>query len=272
MAIAAPDPTVRPGLRAPGAAVPADVPGVDLLQSFLTPGPVPLGDGPRARDATSTDPVRRPCARRAVVPRRSSRRACWRRRRCRRPSFEATFPIMAGLMWSGPSTRCTRRRSRRATSPSATSPGSPSGCLGRHDLHRRSSSLFGAADSPLIVLAIPAAVLTGLAFAAPIAAFSATQRTPEKFAAMFRFGITPLFLFSGHVLPGLEPAACIRADRLGDAAVARRRADRGAGARARSATTPLAGRSSTSRSSARHRRDRRRPGPSGRSSRRLVRG
>jgi lipooligosaccharide transport system permease protein len=61
--------------------------------------------------------------------------------------------------------------------------------------------LFGAAESPLIVLAIPAATLTGLAFAAPIAAFSATQKTPERFAAIFRFGITPLFLFSGSRCP-----------------------------------------------------------------------
>jgi lipooligosaccharide transport system permease protein len=60
---------------------------------------------------------------------------------------------------------------------------------------------FGAAASPLIVLAIPAAALTGLAFAAPIMAFSATQRTPEKFNAVFRFGITPLFLFSGTFYP-----------------------------------------------------------------------
>jgi lipooligosaccharide transport system permease protein len=61
--------------------------------------------------------------------------------------------------------------------------------------------LFGAAESPLIVLAIPAAVLTGMAFATPIAAFSATQKTPSKFAAIFRFGINPLFLFSGTFFP-----------------------------------------------------------------------
>jgi lipooligosaccharide transport system permease protein len=61
--------------------------------------------------------------------------------------------------------------------------------------------LFGAAQSPLIVLAIPAAVLTGMAFAAPLAAFSATQKNPDKFSAIFRFGITPLFLFSGTFFP-----------------------------------------------------------------------
>ena len=40
-----------------------------------------------------------------------------------------------------------------------------------------------------------------MAFAAPIAAFSATQQTPDKFNAIFRFGITPLFLFSGTFFP-----------------------------------------------------------------------
>jgi lipooligosaccharide transport system permease protein len=74
---------------------------------------------------------------------------------------------------------------------------------------------FGASRSGLIVVAIPAAVLTGLAFTAPIMAFTATQRTPDRFAAMFRFGITPLFLFSGtfypiESLPGLlQPVAWI---------------------------------------------------------------
>jgi len=62
-------------------------------------------------------------------------------------------------------------------------------------------AVFGAVASPLILLAIPAAVLTGLAFATPITAFSATQRTPEKFNVLFRFGITPLFLFSGTFFP-----------------------------------------------------------------------
>ena len=42
---------------------------------------------------------------------------------------------------------------------------------------------------------------TEMSFAAPIAAFAATQRSPEKFAAIFRFGITPLFLFSGTFYP-----------------------------------------------------------------------
>jgi lipooligosaccharide transport system permease protein len=62
-------------------------------------------------------------------------------------------------------------------------------------------TLFGAARSPAILLAIPAAVLTGMAFSAPIAAFSATQQNAEGFNILFRFIINPLFLFSGTFFP-----------------------------------------------------------------------
>jgi len=59
----------------------------------------------------------------------------------------------------------------------------------------------GAAASPLVVLAVPVAVLTAMAFAAPIMAFTATQTGDGGFNALFRFGITPLFLFSGTFFP-----------------------------------------------------------------------
>jgi lipooligosaccharide transport system permease protein len=61
--------------------------------------------------------------------------------------------------------------------------------------------LFGAVAGPGAVLAVPAALLTGLAFAAPIAAYSATQRDANGFNALFRFGVIPLFLFSGTFFP-----------------------------------------------------------------------
>ena len=62
-------------------------------------------------------------------------------------------------------------------------------------------TLFGIPRSPLALLAIPAAVLTGVAFAAPIIAFSATRHNDSGFAALFRFIINPLFLFSGTFFP-----------------------------------------------------------------------
>ena len=60
---------------------------------------------------------------------------------------------------------------------------------------------FGVPRSPLALLAIPSAVLTGLAFSAAIMAHAATLKTTENFNVMFRFGLTPLFLFSGVFFP-----------------------------------------------------------------------
>jgi lipooligosaccharide transport system permease protein len=62
-------------------------------------------------------------------------------------------------------------------------------------------TLFRIPQTPLALLAIPAAVLTGIAFAAPIIAFSATRTNDSGFAALFRFVINPLFLFSGTFFP-----------------------------------------------------------------------
>jgi lipooligosaccharide transport system permease protein len=60
---------------------------------------------------------------------------------------------------------------------------------------------FGVPQSALVVLAVPAAVLTGLAFSAPILAYAATLESSSNFNVLFRFVITPLFLFSGVFFP-----------------------------------------------------------------------
>jgi lipooligosaccharide transport system permease protein len=60
---------------------------------------------------------------------------------------------------------------------------------------------FGATQSAWVVLAWPAATLTGLAFAAPIAAWAVTLQTETSFAYLFRFGMMPLMLFSGTFFP-----------------------------------------------------------------------
>jgi lipooligosaccharide transport system permease protein len=60
---------------------------------------------------------------------------------------------------------------------------------------------FGTVHSALAVLAIPVGVLTGLAFAAPIAAFAAAQQNDTGFSTIYRFGLIPLFLFSGTFFP-----------------------------------------------------------------------
>jgi lipooligosaccharide transport system permease protein len=61
--------------------------------------------------------------------------------------------------------------------------------------------LFGATDVPHAIAMWPAAVLVGFAFAAPIQAFAATQSNDNFFAALFRFVILPMFIFSGTFFP-----------------------------------------------------------------------
>jgi len=60
---------------------------------------------------------------------------------------------------------------------------------------------FGALTSPLALLMWPAAILTGLAFGMPMAAWTATQQRESSFPILFRLVITPLFLFSGTFFP-----------------------------------------------------------------------
>ncbi len=116
-------------------------------------------------------------------------------------AFESTFPVIGGMVWN-----------RRYHAMHATPLRPADIALGQLGWIATRVTIvatifvvvmvaFGAAASPLVVLAIPVATLTGMAFSAPIAAFAATQDEMTKFNAVFRFGITPLFLFSGTFFP-----------------------------------------------------------------------
>jgi lipooligosaccharide transport system permease protein len=69
---------------------------------------------------------------------------------------------------------------------------------------------FGAVRSPAVIAALPAAMLTGLAFAAPVEAWAITQNKDSGFAVVFRFVLIPLFLFSGTFFPVTQLPAWIR--------------------------------------------------------------
>lgn len=51
--------------------------------------------------------------------------------------------------------------------------------------------------SPLVVLTLPAAVLIGLAFATPVAAWAVTLPDPSPVGNLFKWVVMPLYLFSG---------------------------------------------------------------------------
>jgi len=60
---------------------------------------------------------------------------------------------------------------------------------------------FGAVSSPLALLVPLAAVLLGTAYSAPVAALAAAVKSETMFPTLFRFGIVPMFLFSGAFFP-----------------------------------------------------------------------
>jgi lipooligosaccharide transport system permease protein len=72
-------------------------------------------------------------------------------------------------------------------------------------------SLFGAVRSAWVVAAVPVAVLTGLAFATPLDGFAVSQKkNDQSFNVIFRFGMIPLFLFSGTFFPIAQLPGWIR--------------------------------------------------------------
>ncbi len=60
---------------------------------------------------------------------------------------------------------------------------------------------FGTVHSWWAILALPAALLTGISFAAPLVAFSATRENEQSFTLIYRLLVIPLFLFSGTFFP-----------------------------------------------------------------------
>jgi Nod factor-specific ABC transporter NodJ protein len=60
---------------------------------------------------------------------------------------------------------------------------------------------LGATRSLSVLLTIPAATLTGLAFAAPTAAWAARAANPEAVGKLFKWVVMPLYLFSGTFFP-----------------------------------------------------------------------
>jgi lipooligosaccharide transport system permease protein len=122
-------------------------------------------------------------------------------------AFEATYRMLDGLHWR----RTFHAMVASPIEPRAVAVGNLAWIAARLATVAIAFSvvvlLFGAARDPLLVLAMPVAVITGMAFAGPIAAYAARIQTPDNFNALFRFGITPLFLLSGTFFPldGLPP-------------------------------------------------------------------
>jgi lipooligosaccharide transport system permease protein len=114
---------------------------------------------------------------------------------------ESTYPVLGSVKW------------RRTYYAAGSTPLRPSDLLHGHLLFTTMRlvmncavfmavmAAFGAVKSPSVLAALPVAVLTGLAFATPIEAWAITVMKDTSFAMIFRFGMIPLFLFSGTFFP-----------------------------------------------------------------------
>ena len=123
---------------------------------------------------------------------------------------ESTYPVLGSVKW------------RRTYYAAAASPLRPADIFHGHLLFTTMRlamnsaiflvvmAAFGAITSPWVLAALPVAVLTGLAFAAPIEAWAITVVKDTSFALVFRFGMIPLFLFSGTFFPVTQLPAWIR--------------------------------------------------------------
>jgi len=116
-------------------------------------------------------------------------------------SFESSYPVMAGIRWtrSFHAMLATPLRIRDVVLGHQLYVASRVGVVAA--IYLAVLTAFDAIRSPLALLAWPSAVLLGLAFSAPVAAFAAWLQRDEGFNALFRFGIMPLFLFSGTFFP-----------------------------------------------------------------------
>lgn len=126
---------------------------------------------------------------------------------------ESLWPVMGGFKF---------QRTFHAQAASPLSPAEITGGLVLWQTTRSTIAATGVAAvlavfegtrSWGLLLAIPFGGLTGVAFAAPISAWSATRQREGSFPSILRFVIMPLFLFGGAFYPvsqlpdWLEPVA-----------------------------------------------------------------
>ena len=115
---------------------------------------------------------------------------------------EAMWPVMDGFMWSN----AYRAMAATPLRPADVAAGTTLWHATRGALAAGGVAvvlaLFPSTRSWGLLLAVPFATLTGMAFASPITAWSSTREAGDQsFPAIMRFGIIPMFLFAGAFYP-----------------------------------------------------------------------
>jgi lipooligosaccharide transport system permease protein len=114
---------------------------------------------------------------------------------------EGSFPVMAGLRWIRTYHGVVSTPVRVGELLAGMAAWASVRILAATAIFTAIAAAAGALTSPLAVVAPAAALLCGLAFTAPIAAVASGTDNHAVLTAIFRFGILPLFLFSGTFFP-----------------------------------------------------------------------
>jgi lipooligosaccharide transport system permease protein len=114
---------------------------------------------------------------------------------------EGSFPVMAGLRWVRTYHGVVATPVRVPELAAGMLAWATARILVAATIFTAVAAAAGALTSPLALLAPGAALLCGLAFTAPIAAVASGVDNHAVLTAIFRFGILPLFLFSGTFFP-----------------------------------------------------------------------
>jgi lipooligosaccharide transport system permease protein len=114
---------------------------------------------------------------------------------------ESTYPVLGSVKW------------RKVYQAAAATPLRPADIFHGHlmfttmrlimncSVFLAVMAAFGTIRSAWVLAALPVAVLTGLAFATPIEAYAISLDKEQQFSLWYRFGLIPLFLFSGTFFP-----------------------------------------------------------------------
>ncbi len=114
---------------------------------------------------------------------------------------ESSFPVFAGFQW---------QKNYEAITATPISPlqlaiGQTSWValrvLGGGAVYLAVAAAFGGVESPRILFALAASVLTGLAFSTMVAALAASLKKDNSFNVLFRFVVVPMMLFAGTYFP-----------------------------------------------------------------------
>jgi lipooligosaccharide transport system permease protein len=116
-------------------------------------------------------------------------------------AFESSYPILSGFKWQGQFLAMAAAPLTPAQIAIGTLSWNAIRMVSSGVVYLVIAAVLGALTGPAVLLALPVAVLTGMAVSAPFAAYSATLENEAPFSGVFRFIVLPMTLFAGTFFP-----------------------------------------------------------------------